>query len=85
MTKSLAPIGITKLTTYRCTISESKQNCSCRVNNLARTEDCLCMADEGCCNPLNEVYFVMTIPVTLRLNDKSSQHEKRNLHKIKLV
>ena len=54
MTKSPAPLGITELTKCRCTISECKRNCSCRVNNLACTEACLCMADERCCNPLNE-------------------------------
>ena len=54
MTKSPAPLGITELTKCRCTISECKRNCSCRENNLACTEACLCMADERCCNPLNK-------------------------------
>lgn len=53
MTKSPAPSGITELTTCRCTTSECKRNCSCKMNDLACTEACLCMADEGCNNPLN--------------------------------
>lgn len=54
MTRSPAPEGMTELTTCRCTTSECKRSCSCRKSNLSCTEACLCMADEGCCNPLNE-------------------------------
>ena len=54
MTRSPAPEGMTELTTCRCTTSECKRSCSCRKSNLPCTEACLCMADEGCCNPLNE-------------------------------
>ena len=58
MTKSPAPSGITELTKCHCTTSECKRNCSCRMNNLACTEACLCMAEEGCSNPLNEELLV---------------------------
>ena len=54
MTRSPAPEGMTELTTCRCTTSECKRSCSCRKSNLPGREACLCMADEGCCNPLNE-------------------------------
>jgi hypothetical protein len=54
MTRNSAPEGIVELTTCRCTTSECKRNCSCKRNDLACTEACLCMADEGCSNPFNE-------------------------------
>ena len=58
MTRPPAPSGINELITCCCTTSECKRNCSCKMNNLACTEACLCMADdEGCCNPMNEYLF----------------------------
>ena len=58
MTRPPAPSGINELTMCHCTTSECKRNCSCKKNNLACTEACLCMADdEGCCNPMNEYLF----------------------------
>ena len=54
MTKSPVPTGIAELTTCRCTTSECRRNCSCKMNHLACTETCLCMADERCSNPMND-------------------------------
>ena len=55
MTRPPDPSGINELTTCRCTTSECKRNCSCKMNNLACTGACLC--DEGCSNPMNEYLF----------------------------
>ena len=59
MTRNPAPRGIIELAKCGCTTSECKKNCSCKKSELPCTEACLCMADEGCCNPLNEnlVYY----------------------------
>ena len=55
-TKSPAPPGITELTRCRCTNCRCTRNSLCKSSNLARTEACLCMADEKCCNPNNEEF-----------------------------
>ena len=58
MTRPPVLSGINELTTCRCTKSDCKRNCYCKMNNLACTEACLCMAaDDGCCNPMNEYLF----------------------------
>ena len=59
MARNPAPTGIIELAKCGCTTSECKKNCSCKKSELPCTEACLCMADKGCCNPLNEnlVYY----------------------------
>ena len=47
-------LGMTDVTTCRRTTSECKRSCPFKKSNLPCTKACLCMADEGCCNPLNE-------------------------------
>ena len=70
MTRPPVPSGINELT-CRCTTSNCKRNCNCKMNNLACTEACLCMEDdEGCCNPMSEYLFV-TILVSLGLSDNN--------------
>ena len=58
MSRNPVPEGIIELTACHCTTSECKRNCSCKRNELACTEACLCMANEGCSNPFNEELYV---------------------------
>ena len=47
-------LGMTDLTTCWCTTSECKRSCPFKKSNFPCAKACLCMADEGCCNPLNK-------------------------------
>lgn len=55
MTKEHAPKSIVELTACRCKKSACTRNCSCKLNNLSCTDACLCMVDEECQNPMNDV------------------------------
>jgi hypothetical protein len=57
MTKPPAPVCILELTNCQCLKSMCTKNCSCRNNGLACTEACKCMADEECCQNLNNSSF----------------------------
>ena len=55
MTKEHAPKSIVELTACRCKKSACTRNCSCKLSNLSCTDACLCMVDEECQNPMNDV------------------------------
>ena len=55
MTKEHAPKNIVELTACRCKKSACRRNCSCKLSNLPYTDACLCMVDDECQNPMNDV------------------------------
>ena len=55
MTKEHAPKNIIELTACRCKKSACTRNCSCKLSNLPCTDACLCMVDDECQNPMNDL------------------------------
>ena len=56
---NLVPVLMTKniveLTACRCKKSACRRNCSCKLSNLPCKDACLCMVDDECQNPKNDV------------------------------
>ena len=55
MTREQGPKNIVELTACRCKKLACTRNCSCKLSNLPCRDTCLCMVDDECQNPMNDL------------------------------